>query len=294
MAKGFTDDKHYKAIADKVRYYYTDKASKQLSFTPAEMAQAVDNACHDQYRIGRDEGYEAGKAEGGGGDTEAAYQEGLTDGIEQGKSEENRRMWDMIQNYDPDNPDAKTIQAYWGQRWNDETFKPKHTVYADAYTFHFNGSRVCGMTDLRKETVGIDVDWSLCQTFNGLLTNTPVKYLGILDMTNASSATTMLRNSVVETIEEVRLPASTKVDFSTYAFNITTLREVRFTGEFYGSVNFSRSTQLSHESILSILEHLQDLTGTGTTYTLTLGAANLAKITDAEKAIATEKGWTVV
>ena len=45
--------------------------------------------------------------------------------------------------------------------------------------------------------------------------------------------------------------------------------------------------------ILSILNCLKDYKDSGTTYTVTLGATNLAKLTDAEKAIATQKGWTL-
>ena len=56
------------------------------------------------------------------------------------------------------------------------------------------------------------------------------------------------------------------------------------------SISFNESTLLSHESLLRILNALTEVT---TTQTLTLGAKNLAKLTDEEKAIATEKGWTL-
>jgi hypothetical protein len=44
---------------------------------------------------------------------------------------------------------------------------------------------------------------------------------------------------------------------------------------------------------MNVINILKDYSGSGTTYTLTLGSTNLAKLTDAEKAIATEKGWTL-
>ena len=53
-------------------------------------------------------------------------------------------------------------------------------------------------------------------------------------------------------------------------------------------------TFVSMEELNSIINALKDYSGSGKTYTCTLGATNLAKLTDAEKAIATEKGWTLV
>lgn len=53
------------------------------------------------------------------------------------------------------------------------------------------------------------------------------------------------------------------------------------------------STKLTHDSLMSIINALADKSGTGTTWTITLGTENLAKLTDGEKAIATQKGWTL-
>ena len=59
----------------------------------------------------------------------------------------------------------------------------------------------------------------------------------------------------------------------------------------YGrSINFSECTKLTHDSLLSIITALDPIT---TALTLTLGETNLAKLTDAEKKIATDKGWTL-
>ena len=52
----------------------------------------------------------------------------------------------------------------------------------------------------------------------------------------------------------------------------------------------SKCIKLTHDSLMSILNNLT--TKTSTTK-LTLGATNLAKLSDEEKAIATNKGWTL-
>lgn len=56
------------------------------------------------------------------------------------------------------------------------------------------------------------------------------------------------------------------------------------------SLNFSACNLLNHSTLLKILNGLVDLTGEEAK-TLTLGATNLAKLTDEEKAIATDKNW---
>lgn len=47
------------------------------------------------------------------------------------------------------------------------------------------------------------------------------------------------------------------------------------------------------ECLVSIINNLADMSGTGTVYTLNLGTDNLAKLTEEQIAIATAKGWEV-
>ena len=49
---------------------------------------------------------------------------------------------------------------------------------------------------------------------------------------------------------------------------------------------------MNHNSLLQVLSALLTITD-GTTHTLKL-ELNINKLTDAEKAIATDKGWTIV
>ena len=68
------------------------------------------------------------------------------------------------------------------------------------------------------------------------------------------------------------------------------LENVIFEGVIAADISLSGSPLLSHDSIMSLLNCMK----TGGAGTVTLGETNLAKLTDAEKAIATEKGWTLV
>lgn len=66
---------------------------------------------------------------------------------------------------------------------------------------------------------------------------------------------------------------------------------------FNGTVNVNNLTMsacnnLTHDSLMSLINALADRSGT-TSYTLTLGTTNLAKLTEEEKTIATDKGWVL-
>lgn len=73
------------------------------------------------------------------------------------------------------------------------------------------------------------------------------------------------------------------------------LVNVTFDGEIGQNISMSACTKLSHDSLMSLINTLYDYKAEGstTTRTATLGATNLAKLTDTEKAIATQKGWTL-
>ena len=47
------------------------------------------------------------------------------------------------------------------------------------------------------------------------------------------------------------------------------------------------------ESLLSILNALKDYSSSTSSWVCTLGTTNLEKLTEEQKAIATEKGWTL-
>ena len=59
-------------------------------------------------------------------------------------------------------------------------------------------------------------------------------------------------------------------------------------------LNLSGQNNLSHDSLMSMINALADKTGdTSTTWKVIIGSTNLAKLTDAEKQIAIDKNWTL-
>lgn len=80
--------------------------------------------------------------------------------------------------------------------------------------------------------------------------------------------------------------------------NTNNIENLIFGYNFKFQLSLTGMKKITVESLLSILNGLYDFTGNGETPTssqgkLTLGSTNLAKLTDEQKAIATDKGWTL-
>lgn len=94
-------------------------------------------------------------------------------------------------------------------------------------------------------------------------------------------------------LSTVNLPASlTSIEKSTFA-NCVSLTNVTLGYNFNcDNLDLSASTKYSVNTLVAMLTALADRSEQ-TAYTLTLGATNLAKLSDEQKAIATDKNWTL-
>ena len=70
----------------------------------------------------------------------------------------------------------------------------------------------------------------------------------------------------------------------------TSLTDITGSPIFKVSVSLRDCVNLTHDSLMVVINGLQTVTSA---QTLTLGTTNLAKLTDAEKKVATDKGWTL-
>lgn len=86
-----------------------------------------------------------------------------------------------------------------------------------------------------------------------------------------------------------QLSVSNVTSFSDAFYNCVSLKTILMYG-MKVSFDISASTQFEESDLVTILNNLATVTST---QTLTMGSTNLAKLTDAEKAIATNKGWTL-
>ena len=186
--------------------------------------------------------------------------------------------------------------------WTKETFKPKYDMKPTTSQFMFAYWGAGGRSndvepiDLREISVSIDFSESTNVTslFNG---NGMITGVGAIDTSSAPALSTMFYGAAaLVTIEKLILKADGSQTFSNTFSACGKLADLAVEGTIGQALSLSACTKLTHESLMSVIGCLKDFVaeGSGTTKTLTLGVTNLAKLTDGEKAIATEKGWTLV
>lgn len=188
------------------------------------------------------------------------YNVGHSEGVEQGKQAEYNSFWDAYQ----DNGNRTNYKrAFSGAYWNDITYNPKYPVNATART---------GGEEL---------------FISSNITDTKVDVLA----NNNFSSYLFAACSLLKTIRKLVVDENTV--FPRWFDSCNSLENITIEGTIAANIDIHWSP-LTHDSLMSIINALMDYSGSETTYTCTLGATNLAKLTDAEKTIATEKGWTLV
>ena len=110
----------------------------------------------------------------------------------------------------------------------------------------------------------------------------------LLDTSNVTNMNSMFYYCVkLTTIPS--LDTSNVNSMSSMFYECSNLTEIHMTG-MKVSFNIAASTQFTRDALVEILNNLATVTSTKT---LTMGSTNLAKLTDEDKAIATNKGWTL-
>lgn len=230
---------------------------------------------------------------------------GYDDGFEAGKKSEYDTFWDALQDY---GNKVAYLSEFQSPTWTNENFKPKYKIFATNGTFS-NGEDSthykCNITDLRPETIGVEIDWSKCTNFNYILRKTPIAYVGVVDMSNAQYGWCLFGDmKALKSVEKVILPPeSANIAFKHLGFNRTTLESISFEGEFYGSVDFYDCKLLNKESIISAINALS-LSTVDTAISFSLKAVNNAFETSVGAAdgstseewltlVATKQNWTI-
>lgn len=219
------------------------------------------------------------------------YYKGKNDGEKQGAQSEYDRFWDAFQQ----NGNRTDYQrAFGGLGWTLETFKPKYNIKPTGVDYQMFGGT--GITDLVQAlaNAGVTIDFSNCTAFQYTFYSSQLTRVGIVDMSKATMTSNMFTGcSKLVTVDELR-NIQRSCTFSNNFSSATDLENLTVSGTIgQNGFNVSSCTKLTHDSLMSIINALKDYSGTGTTRSVTLGTTNLAKLTDTEKAIATQKGWTL-
>jgi hypothetical protein len=239
----------------------------------------------------------------GGGDAVAfpgGFVGGIDDVFDAGAQSEYDRFWDRMQHY---GERTSYYQAFCVSTFPLDEFKPKYDMYVTnaGYMFaYWNTSRKEGYDiwkwlDLRQESIGVVLDFSAATSFQSCFQgNYQLVAVGTFDTRNATAlSSTFYYAQNLHTIEKLILKDDGSQTFSNPFLVCNALENIVVEGKIGNAVSFTNSTKLTHDSLMSIIGALLDISGTGTTKTLTLGTTNLKKLTDAEKKIATDKGWTL-
>lgn len=142
---------------------------------------------------------------------------------------------------------------------------------------------------------------------NYMFSGCPVTTLKIngLDLGKVTSFNATFRMFKGTDLSEIDASSSVNMENVLYiASNLTNFGGFKNLGQAYlttSSANnslykldLSASTQLTHDSLMNVINNLYDIKTKGcATQQLVLGSTNLAKLTEDEIAIATNKGWTV-
>ena len=180
-----------------------------------------------------------------------------------GKQAEYDRFWDTIQN--KGSTDGAIYEnRFW--KFPAELFKPKYDFIMNWDAYSANSS------------------------FRDMKATDMIKNCDFTRMTAVGLTYTFYQCTNLVNARTIKVASGVKYN-ATFG-HCPNLEEIRFEGVIgQNGLDFSSSTKLSHDSLMSIINALENKTSG--TWTLTIGTDNLAKLTDAEKAIATQKGWTL-
>ena len=280
MAIGISDNRHYINTANAIRDNSFGYIEGPLLVT--EFPQRIGEIS----AIGQEQGRVAG------------YTQGLEAGKESGAQSESDRFWDVFQQNG-----TRTYYGYaFAYGWNKTTFAPKYDIKPTVAMYMFNNSQIEG--DLRKllSDQGVILDFSQCRgRVKYAFAVSKITALPTIDLTGLPESADEIEAIFgwtyhLHTIDALILKDDGSTPINDFFNTATALENIVIKGTIgKKGFNVSWSTKLTRDSLMSIINALQDK-GTdtsGTIWAITLGTTNLAKLTDAEKAIATQKGWTL-
>ena len=215
---------------------------------------------------------------------QAVYDKGCADGA---KSEYDA-FWDAFQ----ENGNRKDYRyAFYCGFWDITSFKPKYDIVpTDATSLFQNNGNTFDLAEHLKNC-GVNLDLSNCTGISYAFYTAGFTRLPVINLTSVANLTRAFgSSSYLKTIDKVILKSDGSQGLRNGFDYLGALENITFEGMIGDSLDLHWSTKLTHDSLMSIINALKSgVSG----LTCTLGTENLAKLTDAEKAIATEKGWTL-
>lgn len=188
------------------------------------------------------------------------WETGLAEGETNGRQAQKTEFWEQFQSTQIESGSQDYKQAFCNKRFNDSTYDPPLPIIASGIYQGF---------------------------FQSSLTSTKVPIIANCNMGGCFRWCNRL-----ETIVELNVGESTDYGADAF-FRCDVLANILMTGTNVKSVSFSDSPLLTSASVDSIIDCLKTLQEGEAAKTLTLHATVKGNLTDSQKAIIQEKGWTL-
>ena len=274
------------SIAEKL----TTIAENQRRVYDAGYEAGVSSSYDSGFLEGYNQGWEEGNEEGFADGEAVGKVEGKAEGIEEGKKAEYDKFWDA---YQANGSRTKYSSGFAGDFWNDASFNPKYDIVIGSEIYDadmvFDNTDVTDLVSVLERN-GVTLNTSQAVRFNATFRTASTKSLPTIDCSSATSMTMAFYNMPnLEALHLVNVRADCTFDRPIqYCYALT---DLTISGTIGNNIDITGCTKLTHDSLMSIINALENKASG--TWTCKLTATNLAKLTDAEKAIATQKGWTL-
>jgi hypothetical protein len=211
--------------------------------------------------------------------------------FEAGKKSEYDAFWDAFQN--------KGTRDHYGYSfaglgWSYKNYYPKYSMIPKYATSMFEQSRVDDVYS-RLDEKNLVLDFSECIQIANVFYAAYTEHLRRIDVRKAEDLGNLFSYSRIVTIEALVVDES--ASYRTCFVSSKELTNLTIEGTIgKNGFNVQWSTLLTHDSLMSIINALKDYSEdtSGTEWVVTLGAENIAKLTEEEILIAENKGWRIV
>lgn len=273
----------------------------------AEKFQTIAENESKVYEAGKTDGYDQGHSDGHAEGYSDGYAKGESDGFESGKTEgheagytegrkdENDAFWDGITDKG-ERTDYGSGFLYWGA----EYIRPNRKIIPTTVTAGqqtFNHCRKlkkleAAYFDFSQKPRGTKNSDALYYFVYDCIALEEVEDIGL--QADFSYEFTFANCVSLHTIAKIRSDENTR--FNATFISCRALKHLTVEGVIgQNGFNVAWSTELTHESLMSIINALKDYSNdtSGTEWIVYIGSLNLAKLTTAEREIAEKKGWNL-
>lgn len=212
-------------------------------------------------------------------------EEGQTQGFSLGRHQQYIDFWNSFtENW------TRTTYRYsmGGDGWNANTFNPPQTLKPTNAQYMFYAAAITKVTknqlDLSNNTNSTGVFYAC----------TDAVEIDEIDTRKSTSLNYLLYSCSALVTAKLILSENNTFGSENTFYRCSALKDLTIEGTIAkNGFNIQWSTELTHDSLISILNALEDKTGASGTWEITFGDANIAKLTDAEQEIPQQKGWVL-